>query len=104
MNDKKNNNNGKSLIENKINNLPEMNLTARLVVGECEIEISEILKLGQGSIIELNTLSEDPFELWINDKKIATARPVLIKNKIGAEITKISTEANKIKKIALKSL
>ena len=35
----------------QIQKLMEMPVTARLVLGECKMEIEEILKLGQGSML-----------------------------------------------------
>ena len=81
--------------------LPNMNLTIRLILGECRMEIAEILKLGQGSVLELNALSDEPMELWVNDQKIAQVRPVLSQNKVGAQILKITTKTERIKEIAL---
>ena len=51
--------------------LPEMTLTTRLILGECQMEIAEILKLGQGSVLELDSMTGQPLELWVNDQFIA---------------------------------
>ena len=81
--------------------LPNMNLTTRLILGECRMEIAEILKLGQGSVLELDALANEPLELWVNDQKIAWVRPVLSQNKVGAQILEITSKAERIKEIAL---
>ena len=36
----------------KLDRLMNMPLSVRLVLGKCDMEIEEILKLGQGSIVE----------------------------------------------------
>ena len=81
--------------------LPNMNLTTRLILGECRMEIAEILKLGQGSVLELDALADEPLELWVNDQKIARVHPVLSQNKVGAQILKLTSKAERIKEIAL---
>ena len=81
--------------------LPNMNLTTRLILGKCRMEISEILKLGQGSVLELDALADEPLELWVNDQKIARVRPVLSQNKVCAQILEITSKAERIKEIAL---
>ena len=81
--------------------LPNVNLTTRLILGQCRMEIAEILKLGQGSVLELDTLAEESLELWVNDQQIARVRPVLSQNKVGAQILEITSKAEKIKEIAL---
>ena len=81
--------------------LPNMNLTTRLILGKCRMEIAEILKLGQGSVLELDTLADEPLELWVNEQKIAQVRPVLSQSKVGAKILEITSKAERIKEIAL---
>ena len=43
--------------EAQFESLPEMTLTTRLILGECQMEIAEILKLGQGSVLELDSMT-----------------------------------------------
>ena len=49
----------------QIEKLMEMPVTARLVLGECKLEIEEILKLGQGSMLELQTPVKKNLKLYI---------------------------------------
>ena len=81
----------------QIQKLMEMPVTARLVLGECEMEIDEILRLGQGSILELDTKVEDTLNLYINNEKIAEAKSVKVGEKIGAEIKQISSTEKRLK-------
>ena len=81
--------------------LPDMTLTTRLILGECQLEIAEILKLGQGSVLELNTLAEGPLQLWVNDQLIAKVRPVLSEDKVGAQIIEIASREERIKEFVL---
>ena len=55
----------------QIQKLMEMPVTARLVLGECKLEIEEILKLGQGSMLVLDTKVKENLKLYINDEEIA---------------------------------
>ena len=81
----------------QIEKLMEMPVTARLVLGECEMEIEEILRLGQGSIIELDTKIEDIFKLYINNQEIAKASSVKVGEKIGMQIKQISSTEKRLK-------
>ena len=58
----------------QIQKLMEMPVTARLVLGECKLEIEEILKLGQGSMLVLDTKVKENLKLYINDEEIAKAK------------------------------
>ncbi len=77
--------------------LIEMPVTARLVLGECRMDIEEILKLGQGSMLELSTLVKEDLKLYINDSEIARAKSVMVGEKIGAQIKEISSTADRLK-------
>ena len=84
----------------RIQKLMEMPVTARLVLGECQMEVDEILKLGQGSILELGTKVKDNFKLYINNEKVADAKSVKLGEKIGAQIIEISSTEKRLKDLA----
>jgi len=75
----------------------EMPVTARLVLGECKMEIEEILRLGQGSMLELDTKVKDNLKLYINDEEIAKAKSVVVGEKLGAQIIEISSTEKRFK-------
>ena len=75
----------------------KMPVTARLVLGECSMEIDEILRLGQGSMLELGTKVEDNLTLYINDEEIAKAKSVTVGDKLGAQIVEISSTEKRLK-------
>ena len=77
--------------------LMEMPVNARLVLGECRLDIEEILKLGQGSMLELNTLVNEDLKLYINDTEIAKAKSVMLGEKLGARIKEISSTEDRLK-------
>ena len=81
----------------QIQKLMEMPVTARLVLGECKLEIEEILKLGQGSMLELDTPVKNDLKLFINDEEIAKAKSVIVGQQIGAQITEISSTKDRLK-------
>lgn len=77
--------------------LMEMPVDARFVLGECRLDIEEILKLGQGSMLELNTLVNEDLKLYINDTEIAKAKSVMLGEKLGARIKEISSTEDRLK-------
>ncbi|GEM_PF-205298 len=77
--------------------LMEMPVTARLVLGECRMDIEEILKLGQGSMLELSTMVNEDLTLYINDAEIAKAKSVMVGEKLGAQIKEISSTEDRLK-------
>jgi flagellar motor switch protein FliN/FliY len=90
-------NNSKKEPGPQIQKLMEMPVTARFVLGECSMEIDEILRLGQGSMLELDTKVEDNMKLYINDEEIAKAKSVTVGDKLGAQIIEISSTEKRLK-------
>ena len=95
----KENENSKKTASPQFHKLMEMPVTARLVLGECRMNIEEILKLGQGSMLELNTLVNEDLKLYINDAEIAKAKSVMVGEKLGAQIKEISSTEDRLKDI-----
>ena len=81
----------------QIQKLLKLPVTARLVLGECKMEIEEILRLGQGSIIELDTNIKESLKLYINDEEIAIADSIKVGEKIGMQIKQISSREKRFK-------
>ena len=79
--------------------LMEMPVTARLVLGECNLEIEEILRLGQGSMLVLDTNMKENLKLYINDEEIAKAKSVTIGDNLGAKISEISSTEKRLKEL-----
>ena len=95
-NTKKENKNPKKVVP-QFQKLMEMPVTARLVLGECRMDIEEILKLGQGSMLELSTMVNEDLKLYINDAEIAKAKSVMVGEKLGAQIKEISSTEDRLK-------
>ena len=97
MSDSKKENETSKKITPQFHKLMEMPVTARLVLGECRMNIEEILKLGQGSMLELNTIVNQDLRLYINDAEIAKAKSVIVGQQFGAQITEISSTKDRLK-------
>ena len=61
------------------------------------MDIEEILKLGQGSMLELSTMVNEDLRLYINDAEIAKAQSVMVGEKLGAQIKEISSTEDRLK-------
>jgi flagellar motor switch protein FliN len=76
--------NGKNL--DLLMNVP-LSITAEL--GSCKMLVEDILKLGTGSIIELDRLAGGPVDLLVNEKLIARGEVVAIDESFGVRITEL---------------
>jgi flagellar motor switch protein FliN/FliY len=64
-----------------------LQLTVEL--GGCKMSVAEILKLGNGSIVELDRAANAPVELLVNDRAIARGEIVAVDESFGLRITEL---------------
>src|SRR3984885_10669778 len=67
-------------------NVP-LKVTAEL--GTCKMLVRDILKLGTGSIVELDRLAGGPVDLLVNDRLVARGEVVAIDENFGVRITEL---------------
>jgi flagellar motor switch protein FliN/FliY len=61
----------------------------KVVLGQAEFKVSDLLKLNKGDKIELDKKPGDPVDLFVNDKLVAKGEIVLIDDKVGLTLTEI---------------
>ena len=61
----------------------------KVVLGQTDFKVSDLLKLNKGDKIELDKKPGDPVDLFINDKLVAKGEIVLIDEKVGLTLTEI---------------
>lgn len=67
-------------------NVP-LKVTAEL--GTAKMLVQDILKLGAGSIVELDRLAGGPVDLLVNDKLVARGEVVAIDENFGVRVTEL---------------
>ena len=60
---------------------------------------SDLLQLGQGSVIELNKLAGEPVEIFVNQKLIARGEVVVVNDKFGIKMTDILSPMERVKQL-----
>jgi len=68
-------------------------------LGRARMLISELLQLGQGSVIELNKLAGEPLEIFVNQRLIARGEVVVINEKFGIKMTDIISPMERVKQL-----
>ncbi len=74
-------------------------LTLSVELGRCRMLISELLQLGQGSIIELVKLAGEPMDVYVNQRLIARGEVVVVNEKFGIRLTDIVSPAERVNKL-----
>lgn len=71
-------------------------LNLSVVLGRAEKSVRDILSFNSGSVVELNRLTDEPLEILLNGKLIATGEVVVINENFGIRITNIVSQRQRI--------
>ena len=77
--------------------LMDVQLPVSIRFGETEMILEEIVKLGVGSVIELNSGIDQPVELVVNNRILARGEVVTVDGYYGVRITEIVNAADRVK-------
>src|SRR5205823_13615194 len=77
--------------------LMDVQLPVSIRFGETEMILEEIVKLGVGSVIELNSGIDQPVELVVNNRILARGEVVTVDGYYGVRITEIINAADRVK-------
>ena len=84
----------------EIEKLLDLNLQITIELGRTSMFIKDILKLSPGSIIELDKLSGDPVDIYVNDKVFAEGEVVVIDENFGVRITGLVKPEERLRKLS----
>ena len=71
--------------------LMQIPLQLTVELGSCKLSVAEILRLGTGSIVELDRSANQPVDLLVNDRPIARGEIVAIEENFGVRIIELLT-------------
>jgi len=80
--------------------LLEMPLTMTFEVGRAKMSISNLLSLGQGSVLDLHRLVGEDLDILVNGKLIAQGEVVISNEKFCAKITNVIAPEERVKKMS----
>jgi len=61
--------------------------------------INDLLRLGQGSVVELSKLAGEPMEVLVNQKLIARGEVVVVNEKFGVRLTDIISPLERVEQL-----
>ena len=70
-----------------------------MVVGNSQISIRNLLKLNQGSVIELDRMAGEPLDVLVNNTLIAHGEVVVVNEKFGIRLTDVASAADRIRNL-----
>ncbi len=75
-------------------------VTVSVELGQSEMMIKDILRLGQGSVVELEKMAGEPMEILVNGRLVARGEVVMVNEKFGVRLTDIISPTERVKRLA----
>jgi flagellar motor switch protein FliN/FliY len=82
-----------------LNFLYDIPLQVSVEVGRSRILLRDLLKMGEGYVIELDKLAGEPLDLYVNSKLIAKGEAVMVGDKFGIRLTDVVSTADRIENL-----
>lgn len=75
--------------ETSIDLLRDVMLNVKIELGRSRMYIEDILKLGEGSVVELDKLAGDPVDVFVNDRLVARGEVLVLNDNFCVRIGEI---------------
>ena len=75
--------------ESTIEMLSDVDLDVKIELGRAEMTVEEILRLTNGSVVELDRLAGDPVDIMVNEKLIARGEVLVVNDNFCVRINEI---------------
>ncbi len=79
--------------------LENIDVALTVEVGNAEIKIRDLLRLNEGSVIELDRLAGDPLDILANGTMIAKGEVVMVGERFGIRFTEIVDPAARMESL-----
>ena len=79
--------------------LYDVPLQVSVEVGRSKIRLRDLLKMGEGYVIELDKLAGEPLDLYVNSKLIARGEAVMVGDKFGIRLTDVVSTSDRIENL-----
>jgi len=75
--------------EQRLELLTNVSLNVSAELGRCSLRLGELLKLGTGTVVELERRAGAPIDLLVNGRLIARGEIVSVDDRFGVRITEV---------------
>ncbi len=76
--------------------LLDLTLPISIELGRTTMTVQELLRLGRGSVVQLDRLAGDPIDIYVGDRRFAEGEVVVLGEHFGVRITRILTAGGPI--------
>ncbi|MBY4675953.1 flagellar motor switch protein FliN [Marinobacterium arenosum] len=83
----------------KLDVIMDIPVEITMEVGQTEIPIRNLLKLSQGSVLELDRVAGEPLDVKVNGTLIAHGEVVVVNDRYGIRLTDVISPQERIKRL-----
>jgi flagellar motor switch protein FliN/FliY len=86
-------------VTNQINPdvLENITVTLSIEVGRAMIKIRDLMRLTQGSVVELDHIAGEPLDVLVNNTVVAQGEVVLVNDRYGIRLTRVVPASERMK-------
>ena len=79
--------------------LQNISVAIKVEVGRTKMNIRDLLRLTQGSVVELERIAGEPLDLLVNDTVVAQGEVVLVNDRYGIRLTRVVPASDRMKNL-----
>jgi len=79
--------------------LQNISVTMSIEVGRAQIKIRDLMRLTQGSVVELDRIAGEPLDLLVNNTVVVQGEIVLVNDRYGVRLTRVAPAAERMKNL-----
>lgn len=79
--------------------LQNISVSITVEVGRTTMKIRDLLRLTQGSVVELDRIAGEPLDLLVNNTVVAQGEIVLVNDRYGIRLTRVVPASERMKNI-----
>ena len=69
--------------------LNDVELNVKVELGRCRMPVEEVLRLAEGSVVELDKLAGDPVDVLVNDRLVARGEVLVLNDTFCVRVNEI---------------
>jgi flagellar motor switch protein FliN/FliY len=74
--------------------LNDVNVQVRIELGSTRMTVQDILKLGPGSVVGLDSAISDPIQVYVNDRLVARGEVLVLNDNFAVRITEVLPQSD----------
>jgi flagellar motor switch protein FliN/FliY len=74
--------------------LLDLTLPISIEIGRTSMTVQEILRLGRGSVVQLDRLAGEPIDIYVGERRFAEGEVVVLGEHFGVRITRVIAPVN----------